>query len=200
MPFSRTNTASLALLVGVGLSATASAQDLSAISSGTYKLDPTHGYINFSYNHLGFSNPTLAFDDFDVAVDLDVDDLSKSSVSVTIDPESVVAGSEVWKGHLVGPDWFDVANHPEITFASTSVAPADGGFTVQGDLIIKGTSQPVSLNVTINGAGPHPRSGVEILGVDASADVLRSAFDMGAAVPFVSDEIAISITAELAQE
>ena len=197
---SRRGTAALALIAGFGLSGAASAQDLSAISTGTYKVDPTHAYINVSYNHLGFSNPTLSFDEFDVAVELDVDDVSKSTVAVTIDPGSVLAGSDIWAEHLVGPDWFDVASHPEITFTSSSVEAADGGLKVMGDLTIKGESQPVELAVKINGAGPHPRSGVNILGIDAESEVMRSGFGLDAAVPFVSDEIAITITAELAEE
>lgn len=189
--------AGLALVAGLSLASAVSAQDLSAIPSGTYKVDPTHAYINFKYNHLGFSNPTLAFDEFDIEVDLNVEDVTQSSVSVTIDPASVVAGSDVWKDHLVGENWFNVAEHPEITFVSTSVAAADGGLEVQGDLTIKGTSQAVTLAVAINGAGPHPRSGDPILGIEATSDVLRSAFGMERGAPFVSDEIAISATAEL---
>lgn len=189
--------AGLALIAATGIAATAAAQDLSAIPSGTYKVDPTHAYINFSYNHLGFSNPTLSFDEFDIEVNLDTEDPTQSTVSVSIDPASVVAGSDVWKDHLVGENWFNVAEHPEITFASTSVAASDGGLEVQGNLTIKGSSQPVTLAVKINGAGPHPRSGDPILGIDASAEVLRSAFGMDTAVPFVSDEVSITTTAEL---
>ena len=177
---------------------TAAAQDLSAVPSGTYKVDPTHAYIDFSYNHLGLSNPTLSFDDFDATLELDSESPENSSVSVTIDPSSVVAGSEIWKEHLTGADFFDVANHPEITFQSTSVSGGgDGAFKVEGDLTIKGETKPVSLNVTINAAMNHPMSGDPVVGLDASGELLRSDFGMGKFAPNVSDEVTLDITAEM---
>lgn len=198
MHFIRSSITSSALIAGLAFGGAASAQDLSAIPSGTYTVDPTHAYVSFSYNHLGFSNPQLSFDDFDVTVELDVDDVTNSTVAVTIDPASVVAGSDVWKDHLVGDKWFNVAEYPEITFTSSSVEAGDGGMLmVMGDLTIKDTSQPVTLNVTINGAAPHPRSGAPILGIDASTEVLRSDFGMGVAAPAVSDEVSILVSAEL---
>lgn len=191
-------TALAATFVGAALvAAPIAAQDLSAIPSGTYVVDPTHAYINFSYSHLGLSNPTLAFDDFDITVELDVDDPTQSTVAVSIYPASVVAGSDIWKDHLTGDKWFDVAAHPEITFESNSVETADGGLKVMGDLTIKGTSQSVVLDVAINGAMLHPRSSVPMLGIDASTAVMRSDFGMGAAAPAVGDEITIEVTAEL---
>ncbi len=48
----------------VGTFNVVNAADLSAVPSGLYSVDPTHAYINFQYNHLGLSNPTLGFDDF----------------------------------------------------------------------------------------------------------------------------------------
>ncbi len=198
MRFLRQSVAASMLVGSALVTSSVVAQDLSAIPSGTYVVDPTHAYINFSYNHLGLSNPTLAFDDFDITVELDVDDPTQSTIAVTIDPASVVAGSDIWKEHLTGDKWFDVAAHPEITFASTSVEAGDAGaLKVMGDLTIKGTSQPVVLDVNINGAMPHPRSGVPMLGISATTEVLRSDFGMGAAAPAVGDEVAIEVTAEL---
>lgn len=184
-------------LVGIG-AGPATAQDLSAVPSGTYNVDPTHAYIDFSYNHLGLSNPTLSFDDFDATLELDVEEPTNSTVSVTIDPASVVAGSDIWKEHLTGTDFFDVENHPEITFESTSVTGGgDGAFKVDGDLTIKGQTQPVSLNVTINAAMNHPMSGDPVVGLDASGELLRSDFGMGDFAPNVSDEVTLDITAEM---
>ena len=70
---------SAALLAGSAVAA-----DFSAVPSGEYNVDPTHAYINFQYNHLGLSNPVLQFDEFDISMDLDTADPSKSSVNVEI--------------------------------------------------------------------------------------------------------------------
>jgi len=185
-----------ALLASTSL--VASAKDLSVVPAGSYADDPTHSYITFSYNHLGLSNPTLSFDEFSVDMNLDNADPTQSTVSVTIDANSIVAGSDIWKEHITAPDLFDTSAHPEITFASTSIeAAGDGAYKVMGDLSIKGTSVPVALNVAINAAMDHPMSGKPVIGLDASGSVLRSEFGMEKALPFVSDEIAINISTEL---
>ena len=184
----------------LGLS-TASAADLSGIPSGKYVVDPIHAYVTFSYDHLGFSNPVLAFDEFTIDLELDNEDPTKSTVMVTIDPNSVIAGSEVWKGHLVGEKYFDTANHPQITFSSTAVEAArDGNYTVTGDLTIKGVSKSVSLDVAINNAANHPMKGTPMIGLQAEAEVMRSEFGMKAAIPAVSDEVTLSVTAEMVKE
>lgn len=181
------------------ISTFASAADLSGVPSGKYSVDPTHAYVTFSYNHLGMSNPVLSFDDFEIDLTLDSEDPTKSVVNVTIDANSIVAGSDIWKEHLVGDKFFDTANHPEITFNSTSVEAArDGNYTVMGDLTIKGESKPVALEVTINAAMNHPMSGTPTIGLQATSEVMRSEFGMKAAIPHVSDEVSLNVTAELA--
>lgn len=176
----------------------AQAADLSDVPAGMYKVDPTHAYITFSYNHLGLSNPILAFDDFDIDLNLNNEDLTKSTVNVKIDANSIVAGSDIWKEHLTGEQFFDTANHPEITFASTSVeAGRDGNFTVTGDLTVKGESKPLAMVVVINAAMNHPMSGNPTIGMQASGELMRSEFGLGKFAPNVSDEVSLSVNAEL---
>ncbi len=196
------STAPRTLLLGTilagSLLSVAHAADFSEVPAGAYVSDDVHAYLNFSYNHLGLSNPTLSFDDFTVDLDLDVADPTKSTLTVSIDPSSILTGSEIWKEHLVGEKFFDVANHPEITFQSNSIeAAGEGAYNVMGDLTIKGTAVPVTMGVNINAAKNHPMSGDPIIGLDASGEVLRSEFGFDTAVPFVSDEVAINITVEM---
>jgi len=190
--------AAVALPLGTAQAGGHSEVDLGAVPSGTYQSDPTHSYISFTYSHLGLSNPMLSFDDFTVEMNLDSEDPTKSMISVTIDPSSIVAGSEIWKEHLTGADFFDVANNPDITFMSSSVEEAgDGAYKVDGDLTIKGESKSVTLNVTINAAMNHPMSGDPVVGMSGSAEVLRSDYGMGKFAPNVSDEVTINVTSEL---
>ncbi|MEM9605065.1 MAG: YceI family protein [Pseudomonadota bacterium] len=186
-------------LAGLVLAATtATAADFSGVPSGMYALDSTHAYINFQYNHLGFSNPTLSFDDFTVDLNLNADDPTQSSVNVVVDVNSVVTGSEIFHDHLTGGNWFDVANNPEITFASTSMEMQDdGSYKVMGDLTVKGTTKPLELTVNINGAQNHPMSGKPVVGLDASGGLLRSDFGLGKNAPFVSDDVAVSLSIEM---
>jgi len=189
-----------ALTVGAALSIAGLVQaaDLSGVPAGLYKVDPTHAYITFSYNHLGLSNPVLAFDEFEIDMNLNNEDPTKSTVNVTIDANSIQTGSDIWKKHISGGSFFDLANHPTITFASTSIEAArDGNYNVTGDLTIKGQSNPVSLVVTINGAMNHPMSGNPTIGLQGTGEVLRSTFGMGKNAPHISDEVTINVTAEM---
>ena len=189
-------------LASVGFAALAvsgvQAADLSEVPSGKYEVDATHAYINFQYNHLGLSNPTIGFDDFTVDLDLDNTDPTQSSFSVAIDPNSLITGSDIWKEHLTGDKWFDTAAFPDINFESTAIeAAGDGMYKVTGDLTVKDMTKPVTLDVTINGAMNHPMTGDPVIGLDASGNILRSDFGLGAFAPNVSDEVALNISVEL---
>lgn len=184
----------------IGTSVAAQAVDLSAVPSGSYAVDPTHAYVNFQYTHLGLSKPMLQFDDFDITVELDNADVSKSSISVIIDPKSIQAGSDIWKSHLTGGDYFDVGSHPEITYTSSSIEQnGEDKLKVMGELTIKGESKPVELDVTLHAAKNHPMSGDPVIGFSATGQLLRSAFGLGKFAPNVSDEVELMISAEVTQ-
>lgn len=186
------------VLATAGAFGNASAADLSAVPSGSYTLDPTHAFIDFTYSHLGLSNPTLSFDDFTIDLNLDSEDATKSMFLVKIDSASILTGSAIFKEHLTGGDWFDTTTYPEILFQSTTITAADdGSYTVVGDLTIKDVTKPVTLNVTINGAMDHPMTGKPVIGIGATGELLRSDFGLGAYAPNVGDEVQLKITAEL---
>jgi polyisoprenoid-binding protein YceI len=88
-------------------------------------------------------------------------------------------------------------SYATITFASTKVeATGEKTLRVTGDLTVHGVTKPAVLDVTINGAGPHPMTKREAIGFDATTTLKRSDFGVAAYVPNVSDEIAIRITTE----
>ena len=175
--------------------------DLSAVPSGTYALDDAHGYITFTYTHLGFSNPRVGFNDFTTTLSLDNAAPENSTVEVTIDAASIDSRVPVFNEHLVGEDWFNTAEYPEITFRSTSIeSTGDKSFDVNGELTIMGTTKPVTLNATINKAAEHPLRNVPAIGVSATTDILRSEWGLGGYVPAVSDEVRISIEVELLKQ
>lgn len=177
--------------------APAAAQTLADAPAGDYTIDKTHGYITFTYNHQGYSTPFLRWRDWDSTVTLDPANPSNSSVSVTIDASKVDSGVDSWDEHLVGERFFDVANHPTITFASTTLnLDAEGNGTMVGDLTIKGQTKPVTLDVTFNKSGLNRRGGGQILGFSGRGEVMRSDWGLDVAVPFVSDEVQIIIEAE----
>lgn len=165
--------------------------------SGTYTIDPMHTQVIARWNHLGFSNPTLNFADAKGEIVYDADNPSASSVQVTLPLSGITAYTDKFDQHLRSADFFEVDRFPEATFRSTSVT-SDGGnaFTVVGDLTIKDTTRPVTLDVTLNGAGPHPMAKVPAIGFDATTQLKRSDFGLDYAAPAVSDEVEVRITTE----
>lgn len=185
--------------LAAGLTAAAAAADLSQVPSGRYVLESTHGYITFSYTHLGFSRPQLRFDDFDVDLVLDKDAPQESRLEVVIDAASIDTGVEVFDGHMrERENLLHVAEYPEIVFTATSIE-MDGPdrASVTGDLTVKGITRPVTLDVTLKGAGNHPMRGVPTLGFVGTTTLLRSEWGLDYAVPAVSDEVDVTISTEL---
>ncbi|MDZ7584079.1 MAG: YceI family protein [Thiobacillus sp.] len=162
----------------------------------TYTIDNSHTYPHFTYNHLGFSNQTHKFDKTSGAVVLDRK-ARTGSVDVTIDTTSVNTGHAVFNEHIQAADFFDTAVYPTITFKSTQMKfKGDQPASVAGDLTIKGVTKPVTLKITHFKCQPHPMLKVEACGANATTQVKRSEFNMGKNVPFVSDEVTLTLAIE----
>lgn len=175
--------------------------DLSEMPSGSYGLDKSHGYVTFSYNHLGFSTPQVGFRSFDVALELDSANIENSEVVVTIDATSLDSRVEEFNGHLNGENFFDTASFPEISFVSTGIeSTGDSTFDLTGNLTLKGNTLPVTLHATLQKADYHPMRKVPTIGVTANTTVSRTAFGMPRGVPAISDEVEIFISVELPQK
>ena len=162
----------------------------------TYTIDNSHTYPHFTYNHLGFSNQTHKFDKTSGTVVLDRG-AKTGSVNVSIDATSVNTGYALFNEHIRAADYFDTANHPTITFTSSKMTfKGDQPVSLAGDLTIKGVTKPVTLAITHFKCQPHPMLKVEACGSNASTQVKRSEFNLGKNVPFVSDEVTLTLAIE----
>ena len=171
------------------------------VPTGTYGLDKTHGYISFTYSHLGFSNPQLGFDDFEVSLQADPAKPEQSQLQVTIAAASIDSRVALFDEHLNGEQYFDTAKYPEIAFRSKEiVATGENTFDVVGELTIKDVTAPLTLRATINKAGNHPISKLPTIGVSATGTLSRSAWGLSQYTPLVGDEVSLSIEVELPQQ
>jgi polyisoprenoid-binding protein YceI len=163
----------------------------------SYKMDPNHTNVLFSWNHFGFSNPTANLGLGEGTIVFDDKDAAKSSVDVTLPLAGLDTHVPALDEHLKKPDFFDADKYPTVTFKSTSVQSVGGNkFKVTGNLTVHGVTKPVVLDATLNKSGEHPMMKVQTVGFDATASLKRSDFGVGAYVPNVSDEIQIHITTE----
>jgi len=175
--------------------------DIANAVAGTYAMEPTHAYITMKYSHLGFSEPVLGFRTFDGTLNIDPENLSDMNLTVNIDPASIDSRVEVFNGHLKGEKFFNVAEHPEITFVSTAAMPeSSGNGKIAGDLTIKGITKPVVLDVVLNKAGKNPINQKETIGVSAKTTIKRSEWDLGLYAPNVSDDVEIVISSEFVKQ
>ncbi len=163
----------------------------------TYRLDPDHTMVLFSWNHFGFSNPTADLGLGQGTLVFDQQHPANSSVDVTLPLTLLDTHVPALDKHLKEADFFDADKYPAVTFKSTRVQPLAGHkFKVTGELTVHGVTRPVVLDATLNKVGINPMTKAQSIGFDATATLKRSEFGIGAYVPMVSDLITIHITTE----
>ena len=168
-----------------------------------YGIDASHSGVVFGWNHFGFSNPTARFDKIEGSVLLDKNDLSRSSVSVTLPLEGLDTGVAKLDEELKGQDFLDTAKYPTITFTSTKVEKSGkNGLKITGNLTVHGVTKSVTLDAKVNKIGIFEIPGVikaQAAGFDATTVIKRSDFGVTKYVPAVSDEIPVHITLDAKQ-
>ncbi|HLH27970.1 MAG TPA: YceI family protein [Acidimicrobiales bacterium] len=123
---------------------------------GTYVLDPAHTRLGFSVRHMAVAKVRGSFTRFSGTVQI-AERPEDSSVSVTIDPDSVDTRDETRDNHLRSSDFFDVEHHPEWRFESVSVRTVEPGrFEVDGNLTIRGVTRLVTLDLELEGVVTDP--------------------------------------------
>lgn len=168
-----------------------------AAAADKYTIDASHSQILFSYNHLGFSTSYGVFSGFEGEIMFDQENAANSSVSVSMPLASMFTGWEARTGHFMSDDFFGAKGDETVSFTSTSIeVTGENTANITGDLSLNGVTKPVVLDATLNQMGDHPMAGKPWAGFDATATVLRSEFDLGKFAPFVSDEVAITISIE----
>ena len=160
-----------------------------------YDIDPGHSQIIYTWNHLGFSNNSGTLEKITGTFQLDADDLTKSSISLTMPLDGIHTGVAKLDDHLKTAEFFDAAKFPEITFKSTKVEKSGAdALKVSGDLTMHGVTKPVVLNVKVNKIGDNAMMKTKSAGFDADFTFKRSDFGVSYGVPAVSDDIRVRAT------
>ena len=172
-----------------------------------WQIDPAHSAAHFSVRHLMITNVRGEFTKISGGALINPVDPAKSSVQVTIEASSVNTREPQRDEHLRSADFFDVANHPTLTFRSQRIETLGAEhFKVTGDLTIRGVTKEVPFNVEGPTAPIKDPWGNIRVGVSASAKINRKDFgvafnaltETGGVV--VGDEVKITVEAELIQQ
>ena len=141
---------------------------------GTWKIDPVHSEVGFSVRHMMVSKVRGKFTEFDGEIVTGESPLD-SSVTATINLNSIDTGNADRDNHIRSADFFDVEANRTMTFRSTGVRADDDGYLLDGDLTLKGVTKPVSLQLEVGGFGPDPYGGTRA-GFTATGELKRSDF------------------------
>ncbi|MFZ7946593.1 YceI family protein [Neobacillus sp. 19] len=143
-----------------------------------WALDPAHSSVDFSVRHMMIANVKGTFNSFNASIEADPADLTTASIEFSVETASVDTRSKDRDAHLVSADFFDVENHPNMTFKSTSIEKTDEGeYNVTGDLTLRGLTKQETFFVTFEGQGKDPW-GNEKAGFSATGTVNRSDYGL----------------------
>lgn len=174
------------------------------MTKAKWNVDTVHSTVGFSVRHMMISNVKGTFNKFDGNIELDPTDLTDASIEFTIDASSVDTRMPDRDDHLRSADFFDVENHPNLTFKATEIKKtSEDNYDMTGDFTIRGTTKPVTFDITFEGMAKDPMSGDEAAGFTGSTKINRkdfgltwnTALETGGFV--VSDEVKINIEIQL---
>ncbi|MFF1381653.1 YceI family protein [Streptomyces sp. NPDC058308] len=157
--------------------------------SGEYVLDPEGTRIGFIGKHSVGPQVRGEFEEFEGSAHLDGDTPSKSGIQLTLRSQSLQTRNR-FRDDPLRTKFLDAASHPVITFTSTEVEHVDGSrFRVTGDLTLRGTTKPLTLDVETTG-GEHDPQGRLRVGFRGSVTINRK--DWGASANAVDTLIVSS--------
>ena len=172
----------------------------------TWTIDTAHSEIGFKVKHLVISTVSGKFNSFEGKLEGDPNDLINAKISFSADIDSINTGNEQRDGHLKSADFFDAANHPKLTFTSTSIEKSgDAEYKVTGDLTVRGTTKPITLNVEFGGVHNN-LYGQTVTGFEITGKIKRLEYGLTwnavteAGGVVVSDEVKLVIDAELVKQ
>jgi len=167
------------------------------VQAGTYKVESNHTLAQFSVNHFGFNDFFGVIPSATGTLVLNpAKGLAGTSLDVSLPVDRISTTNAVLDGELKSADWLDAGQFPAIRFVSQKVEQTGPRTArISGTVTLHGVSKPFVLNATIGGAGANPMSKAYTVGFSATGTIKRSDFGVTKYVPYVSDEVAITITA-----
>lgn len=169
-----------------------------------WSLDQAHSEIGFRIKHLMIAHVKGTFKTFDASIYTTSNDFTTAEVNVWIDPSSIDTRDTKRDEHLKGADFFDVNNHKQISFTSSTIGKPDteGNHELWGELTMMGITKNLKLNAHFGGIIKDPW-GNEKAGFAISGKIRRSDWGLTWNAPIeaggllVSDELSISCEVEL---
>lgn len=189
----------LALITGI----LALAAPMALAQYSTWTSDPAHSEVDFTIRHGGVSNVHGRFGNVVATLVYNAADVTKSTITATIDVNTVDTGVSPRDGDLKSGNFFDVTKFPTATFTSTSVVKNGNKLTVSGNFTLHGVTKPIVLDV--DGPSTPVENGMDHKthsGFTATTTLSRTAYGIGTSVPpaLVGDEVKLTIEVEIVKQ
>lgn len=127
------------------------------MAATVFDIDPVHTFLDFAVRYLAISKVHGRFTRFRGFLEIDWDDLTRSTGHLQIDTASVETGDPERDAHLRSPDFLDVVRFPEMAFHSTEIRRRSGSvFDLSGRLALRGVERRVSLEAEYGGRASDP--------------------------------------------
>jgi polyisoprenoid-binding protein YceI len=168
-------------------------------ASSEWKVDPNNSAVEFNVRHLGISNVEGSFTKLSGNVNLDDSDISKSSVTASVETASLDTRVAARDNDVKSDKFLDVTQFPTMNFQSTKIwATGQGTAKMEGNLTLHGVTKDIVFDIT----GPTPtinQNGMMRRGVEATAKIDRRDYGITSDPGIVGDEITITLDIELTQ-
>jgi polyisoprenoid-binding protein YceI len=167
-----------------------------------WKNDDPHSQLGFTVTHLGISEISGTFNDFDATVSSVKPDFSDAVFELTAKVASIDTRVEARNNHLKSADFFDAAKFPTLDFKSTSLKKiSKDTYKLNGNLTLHGITKPVTMDLQYKGSVENPMSKKQTVGFQVSGTIKRSDFNLGNGfpAPMISDEVRIKADGEFIQ-
>ncbi|HEY4301163.1 MAG TPA: YceI family protein [Candidatus Didemnitutus sp.] len=164
-----------------------------------YKIDPVHSSAGFTIRHI-MTKFSSSFTSVNGRITVDRANLENSHVEATIDVGALNTANEHRDDDIKGPNYFDVAKFPMMSFKSKSwKKTGENTFDITGDLTIRDVTKEVVLHAALDGFGPGMRPGTQLSSWEATTVLNRK--DFGVTGPAMigkalGDEVTVNISIE----
>jgi polyisoprenoid-binding protein YceI len=143
-----------------------------------WKIDPAHSEIQFKVKHLMITTVTGYFKNFDLEVETQTEDFNSATrIEFTADISSIDTNNAQRDTHLKSADFFDAENHSQLKFSGKKYEATGDEAKLHGDLTIRGTTKPITLNVEFGGIVVDPY-GQTKAGFTVSGKISRKEFGL----------------------
>jgi polyisoprenoid-binding protein YceI len=168
-----------------------------------YRLDPDHTVVAFEASHIGYASVIGLFQRVTGSFRFDEATRTLAGLEVKVELASVFTNHAKRDEHLRSAEFLDAVGQPVATFVMTGAEALGGDHgRITGELTLRNTSRPITLDVRLNRLGPYPFGGNYVLGASATTVVKRSDFGSTYAVEngWVADQIPLRIEIEAIRE